>query len=64
MGVLAHDGNRGGGFLQSIAEQGYHERRPLYPVNLKLTRSTGSRRIPRSWRLDPVDHVISQIPAG
>lgn len=58
-------GNRGGGFLQSIMEQGFHERRPLYPVNPKLTEINGLKAYPSILDCpDPVDHVISQVPAA
>lgn len=55
----------GGGFLQALMEQGYHERRPLYPVNPKLTEIAGLKAYPSVVACpDPVDHVISQIPAA
>lgn len=57
-------GNRGGGFLQSIMEQGYHERHGLYPVNPKMTEINGLKVYPSVLDCpDPVDHVISQVPA-
>lgn len=57
--------NRGGGFLQAIMEQGYHERHGLYPVNPKMTEVAGLRCYPSLLDCpDPVDHVISQVPAS
>ena len=59
------EGRPGGGFLQSLMEQGYHERRPLYPVNPKMTEVAGLKCYPSILDCpDPVDHVISQIPAA
>ena len=41
-------GRPGGGFLQSLMEQGYHERHGLYPVNPKMTEVEASSATPRS----------------
>ncbi len=51
-------------FLHALREQGYHERHALYPVNPKMTEVAGLRCYPSLLSCpDPVDHVISQIPA-
>lgn len=51
-------------FLHSLMEQGYHERHALYPVNPKMDEVAGLRCYPSLLACpDPVDHVISQIPA-
>lgn len=51
-------------FLHALMEQGYHERHALYPVNPKMDEVAGLRCYPSLLACpDPVDHVISQIPA-
>ena len=51
-------------FLGSLMEQDYHLSHGLYPVNPKLTEIAGLKGYPSLLDCpDPVDHVISQIPA-
>ncbi|MQA00680.1 MAG: hypothetical protein GEU80_15365 [Dehalococcoidia bacterium] len=51
-------------FLGAFLEQGYHERHDLYPVNPKITEAGGLKAYPSVLDCpDPVDHVISQVPA-
>ncbi|MDA0270419.1 MAG: CoA-binding protein [Chloroflexi bacterium] len=57
-------GGGGGGFLNSIMEQGYHERAGLYPVNPKATEIAGLKCYASLTDIEgPVDHVISLVPA-
>lgn len=54
----------GGIFLNALLEQGYHEQHGLYAVNPKMTEVRGVPCYPTVLDCpDPVDHVISQIPA-
>lgn len=53
-----------GDFLGSLKAAGYHEQHGLYPVNPKTEEVAGLRCYPTLLDCpDPVDHVISQIPA-
>lgn len=69
VGVPSNDGQAasGGGssgFLASLLEQGFQEKGGLYPVNPKATEIRGLRCYPTLLDTpDPVDHVISLIPA-
>ncbi len=57
-------GNLGGIFLNALLQQGYDPQR-LYPVNPKMDEVRGLRCYPSLLDCpDPVDHVISQIPAA
>ncbi|MSQ30227.1 MAG: hypothetical protein EXR68_07060 [Dehalococcoidia bacterium] len=57
-------GGGGGGFLASLLEQGFEQRHGLYPVNPKMTTVRGLPCYPTLLDTpDPVDHVISLIPA-
>lgn len=53
-----------GTYMPSLVDQGYHEEHALYPVN---PRGEAVEGIPAYTSLlecpDPVDHVISQVPA-
>jgi acyl-CoA synthetase (NDP forming) len=54
-----------GGFYQSLLEAGYPEVGQLYPINPKITDIDGVRCYPSLLDTpDPVDHVISQVPAS
>ena len=58
-------GIRGGMFLHSLLEQGYQREHGLYAVNPKMTEVRGVPCYPTVLDCpDPVDHVISQIPAA
>jgi acyl-CoA synthetase (NDP forming) len=58
------DAERIGSFLGSLLEQGYEERHGLYPVNPKMTEVAGLRCYPTLLDIEePVDHVISMVPA-
>ena len=69
VGVPSSDGIAGGGggssgFLASLIEQGFQEKGGLYPVNPKVAEIRGLRCYPTLLDTpDPVDHVISLIPA-
>jgi acyl-CoA synthetase (NDP forming) len=69
VGVPSSDGvpgSTGGssGFLSSLMEQGFQEKGGLYPVNPKATQIRGLTCYPTLLDTpDPVDHVISLIPA-
>jgi acyl-CoA synthetase (NDP forming) len=53
------------GFYPSLLESGFAERGGLYPVNPKVDEIDGARCYPTLLDTpDPVDHVISQVPAG
>ena len=53
------------GFLTSLLDQKFHERHPLYPVNPKMTEVEGLKCYPTLLDTpDPVDHVISLVPAN
>ena len=69
VGVSSTDGVNGsgggsGGFLASLLEQGFQEKGGLYPVNPKMSEVRGLKCYPTLLDTpDPVDHVISLIPA-
>lgn len=67
VGVSSEEGShgiKGGMFLHALLEQGYNKERPLYAVNPKMTEVRGIPCFPTVLDCpDPVDHVISQIPA-
>ena len=68
VGVPSSGAARGGGggwsFLTSLLEQKFHERHALYPVNPKMTEVEGLKCYPTLLDTpDPVDHVISLVPA-
>jgi acyl-CoA synthetase (NDP forming) len=53
-----------GSFYDSLLESGYPEIGGLYPVNPKVDEIQGNRCYPSLLDTpDPVDHVISQVPA-
>jgi acyl-CoA synthetase (NDP forming) len=53
-----------GGFYQSLVEAGFPDVGGLYPVNPKVDEIDGTRCYPTLLDTpDPVDHVISQVPA-
>jgi acyl-CoA synthetase (NDP forming) len=53
-----------GGFYQSLLEAGFPEIGGLYPVNPKINEIDGVRCYPSLLDTpDPVDHVISMVPA-
>lgn len=57
-------GGGGWGFLTSLLEQKFHERHDLYPVNPKMDEVEGLKCYPTLLDTpDPVDHVISLVPA-
>ena len=63
VGVSSRPSGRGG-FLQAMMEAGYHDEHGLYPVNPKMDEVEGLRCYPGVLDCpDPLDHVISQIPA-
>jgi len=63
IGVSSRENGRTS-FLGSLMEQDYHQRHGLYPVNPKITEVAGLKAYPSLLDCpDPVDHVISQIPA-
>ena len=52
------------GFLGSLIELDYQAEHGLYPVNPKVDEIEGLRCYPSLLETpDPVDHVISQVPA-
>ncbi len=58
-------GMRGGMFLHALLEQGYQDEHGLYAVNPKMNEVRGVPCFPTLLDCpDPVDHVISQIPAA
>ena len=58
------DGRMGGNFLNALLEQGYDRRHALYAVNPKMSEVRGVACYPSVLDCpDPLDHVISQIPA-
>ncbi len=60
-----NSGRQRSGFLASLMEHGYHEDRPLYPVNPKADTIAGLRAYPSVREIEgPVDHVISSVPAS
>ncbi len=65
VGVSSQQGRGfGGSFYQSLVEAGFPEIGGLYPVNPKITEIDGARCYPTLLDTpDPVDHVISQVPA-
>ena len=57
-------GGGGWGFLTSLLEQKFHERHDLYPVNPNMDEVEGLKCYPTLLDTpDPVDHVISLVPA-
>ena len=63
VGVPSNQFGRGGGFLNAILAMGF-DRNSVYPVNPKMTETSGLRCYPTLLDTpDPVDHVISQVPA-
>ncbi len=53
------------GFFHSLQESGFAERGGLYPVNPKVEEVEGVKCYPTLLDTpDPVDHVISQVPAS
>jgi len=53
-----------GGFYQSLLEAGFPEIGGLYPINPKVSEIDGKRCYPSLLETpDPVDHVISMVPA-
>ena len=53
-----------GGFYESLLEAGFPEIGRLYPVNPKVDEIDGVRCYPSLMDVpDPVDYVISQVPA-
>ncbi len=64
VGVSSREGAGRTSFLGALMEQGYHREHGLYPVNPKLTEVAGLKAYPSLLDCpDPVDHVISQVPA-
>lgn len=60
-----NSGRQRSGFLASLMEHGYHEQRPLYPVNPNADTIAGLRAYPSVRDIEgPVDHVISSVPAS
>lgn len=54
-----------GGFYKSLLDSGYPEIGGLYPVNPKVDEIDGAPCYPSLLETpDPVDHVISQVPAA
>lgn len=66
MGVSSSQGRGfGGSFFQSLVDAGFPEIGGLYPVNPKVAEIDGVRCYPTLLDTpDPVDHVISQVPAS
>ena len=53
------------GFYDSLLEAGFADVGGLYPVNPKVNEINGARCYPSLLDTpDPVDHVISQVPAA
>src|SRR5690606_37656587 len=64
VGVSSRPNSHESSFLGAFIEQGYPDRHRLYPVNPKLTEVGGLRAYPSLLDCpDPVEHVISQVPA-
>ncbi|MPZ99192.1 MAG: hypothetical protein GEU80_07610 [Dehalococcoidia bacterium] len=64
VGVPSSDNDMSRGFLTALLEQGYEQEHGLYPVNPKMTEVRGLRCYPTLLDTpDPVDHVISLVPA-
>ena len=60
-----NSGRQRSGFLASLMEHGYHEDRPLYPVNPNADTIAGLQAYPSVRDIEgPVDHVISSVPAS
>ena len=58
------DGRMGGNFLNALLELGYDRDHALYAVNPKMSEVRGVPCYPSVLEIpDPLDHVISQIPA-
>jgi len=66
VGVPSKSGTgRMGGFYHSIKQAGFEEMGGLYPVNPKVSEIEGARCYATLMDTpDPVDHVISQVPAS
>ncbi|HEY5477750.1 MAG TPA: CoA-binding protein [Tepidiformaceae bacterium] len=66
VGVSSSQGRGfGGSFFQALVEAGFPEIGGLYPVNPKVSEIDGFRCYPSLLDTpDPVDHVISQVPAS
>ncbi len=64
VGVPTGEANVAQGFFTSLLEHGFEERHGLYPVNPKAEEIKGIRCYPSLLDTpDPVDHVISLVPA-
>ena len=64
VGVSSQQRGPMGGFYQSLLEAGFPEIGGLYPVNPKVNEIDGKRCYPSLLETpDPVDHVISMVPA-
>lgn len=65
IGVSSNPSGMSSSFLTSLLEQGYEKEHGLYPVNPKAEQIEGLRCYPSILDTpDPVDHVISLVPAG
>ena len=59
------DGRMGGNFLNALLELGYDREHALYAVNPKMSEVRGVPCYPSVLQCpEPLDHVISQIPAA
>jgi acyl-CoA synthetase (NDP forming) len=64
VGVSSRQQGMSSGFLTSLIEQDFQEEHGLYPVNPKMTEVAGVPCYPSLLDTpDPVDHVISLVPA-
>lgn len=64
VGVSSRQQGMSSGFLTSLIEQDYHQEHGLYPINPKMTEVAGLPCYPSLLDTpDPVDHVISLVPA-
>jgi acyl-CoA synthetase (NDP forming) len=64
VGVSSRQQGMSSGFLTSLLEQDFQQEHGLYPVNPKMTEVAGVRCYPSlADTPDPVDHVISLVPA-
>ena len=60
-----NSGRRRSGFIASLMDHGYHEDRPLYPVNPNADTIAGLPAYASVRDIEgPVDHVISSVPAS
>ena len=65
VGVSSRQQGMSSGFLTSLLEQNYQDEHGLYPVNPKMTEVAGLRCYPSLLDTpEPVDHVISLVPAA